>query len=261
MNSETQSQPAHRSPNTLTPAAPARANSDRFRREALSRMARGKSPWAGLFRGLASSGRLRSFAIRTICRLEGGQMWSVTFRELMRKFYGVHIGIHSYGPCLNPGVLPNGTSVGNYCSLAEGIQVFRRNHPTDRITQHPFFYNAEAGLLDRDSIPRVEDNPLSIGHDVWIGQSVIIAPGCRVIGDSSVIAAGAVVTKDVPPFAIVGGIPGRFLRWRLSEELRAKWVQSEWWLMPVAHHADVVPSFLAPLGAGRLDPGLFSQDT
>lgn len=220
---------------------------DRFRREATLRLRHSRSRWAPFFRSLASFRKLRSIAIRTICKIEGGQMWSVTYRELMSQYYLVQVGIHSYGPCLNPGCLPEGTSVGNYCSLAPGIQVVRRNHPTDRITQHPFFYNSLCGLIEKDSIHAVRQNPLTIGHDVWIGQDVVIAPGCRVIGDSSVVAAGAVIAKDVPPFAIVGGIPGRFLRWRLPDALQTQWIKSQWWLKPIDEHSDALDSFLRPL--------------
>ena len=176
-------------------------------------------------------------------------MWSATYRELMLAHYGVEIGLHSYGPCLFPGQLPAGTRVGNYCSLAAGLQVFRRNHPVDRLSQHPFFFNATAGLLDQDTIPADEKNPLTIGHDVWIGQNVIITPGCQSVGDSAVIASGAVVTTDVPPFAIVGGVPAKLLRWRLSEELRAAWVQSQWWLKPVSELAGSLDSFSKPFHA------------
>src|SRR5258708_39890935 len=107
------------------------------------------------------------------------------------------MGMHSAGPCRLRGRFPAGTRVGNYCSFAAGIQVLRRNHPVDRISQHPFFFNSSVGLLDRDTIPLVEENPLTIGHDVWTGQNVLIAPGCRSIGDSAVVASGAVVTADV----------------------------------------------------------------
>jgi acetyltransferase-like isoleucine patch superfamily enzyme len=154
----------------------------------------------------------RPLAIRTICRLEGGQMWSQTFRELMLTHYGVQIGLHSYGPCLRPGHLPAGTHVGNYCSLAAGIQVLRRNHPTDRMSQHPFFFNSATGLLVDDTVPAVADNPLTIGHDVWIGWGVVVAPGCKTIGHGAVVAAQAVVTADVPPLAIVGWVPAKFIR-------------------------------------------------
>lgn len=176
-------------------------------------------------------------------------MWSATYRELMRVHYGVEIGIHSYGPCLFPGRLAPGTRIGNYCSLAAGLQVIRRNHPTDRISQHPFFYSSALGFLDRDTVPAVTENPLIIGHDVWIGQNVLIAPGCRRIGDSAVVASAAVVTSDVPAFAIVGGVPAKLIRWRLSEELRAAWVQSQWWLKPVSELGDRLETFCRSFGS------------
>lgn len=209
--------------------------------------AKSRSALAPWFRGLSRFHQLRSPAIRAVCRLEGGQMWSVTYRELMQKYYNVVIGIHSYGPCLLPGQLPGPTRVGNYCSLAGGLQVFRRNHPLDRLSQHPFFFNAAAGLLDRDTIPAAETNPLTIGHDVWIGHNVILAPGCLSIGDSAVVASGAVVTADVPAFAIVGGVPAKLIRWRLSEELRATWGRSRWWIQPIDELAGALDSFLKPV--------------
>jgi hypothetical protein len=116
----------------------------------------------------------------------------------------------------------------------------------DRISQHPFFFNAAIGLLDRDTIGAIEDNPLTIGHDVWISQSVIIAPGCRSVGDSAVLASGAVVVKDVPSFAIVGGIPAKIIGWRLPEELRTEWLRSEWWQKPICDIADQYSIFTRP---------------
>lgn len=194
----------------------------------------------------ASIRPVRSWVVRAVCHLEGGQLWSSTFRELMENYYEVKIGIHSYGPCLTPGGLPPSTRVGNYCSFAAGVQVLRRNHPVDRISQHPFFFNSRLGLIDADSIPAVRDNPLHIGHDVWIGQNVLIAPGCRRIGDSAIVASGSVVTSDVPEFGIVGGVPARLIRYRLPEERRTLLIRSGWWLKPLPE--------LAPLGRFLFHP-------
>ena len=213
---------------------------------ASAKMAKSQSPLAVLFRALARASKFREFAIKAICRLEGGQMWSSTYRELMRVHYSVEIGMHSYGPCLAPQILPAGTRVGNYCSLAAGLHVFRRNHPVERVSLHPFFFNAAAGLIEFDTIPSIKDNPLIIGHDVWIGQNVIIAPGCRSIGDGAVIASGAVVAADVPPLAIVGGVPARMIRWRFSEELRSAWKESEWWLKPIPELVAELSKFTEP---------------
>lgn len=174
-------------------------------------------------------------------------MWSETFRQLMRAYYGVDIGLYSYGPCLWPGHLPAGTRVGNYCSLAAGLQVLRRNHPIDRLSQHPAFFNSAVGLLDHDTVPSTSANPLIIGHDVWIGQDVLVTPSCRRIGDGAVVAARSVVTRDVPPLAIVAGVPARIIRWRFAEHVRVAWLESQWWLRPLDELGDSLPQFMSPL--------------
>lgn len=178
----------------------------------------------GFFRGL-----LRMLAKR----LEGGEMHSSTLRRLMADFHGVKVGAYSYGPCLAPGVFPAGTSVGSYCSFAEGIRVFRRNHPVGFLSQHPFFYNSQLGLVDKDSIEDITENPLLIGSDVWIGSGVTILPGCRHIGDGAVIGAGSVVSRDVPPFAIFAGNPARFIRDRYAPDVRDLIAQTRWWDFPL----------------------------
>ena len=85
-----------------------------------------------------------------ICRIEGGQMWSGTFRELMRRHYGVEIGHYSYG--IMPEKFPNGTRIENFCSIASGVRAFRRNHPAKFVSLHPFFFNSILGLIDHDAI-------------------------------------------------------------------------------------------------------------
>ena len=189
---------------------------------------------------------LRSRAIRLICKLEGGQMWSQSFRNLLMKHYRVEVGIHSYGTCLWPGHLPAETRVGNYCSLADGLYALRRNHSVDRISQHPFFYNAMLGLVEPGLVHELADNPLTIGHDVWIGLNVIITPSCRTIGNSAIVAAGSVVTTDVPPFAIVGGVPAKLIRWRFPEPIREALTRSQWWLKPVWELTEYFNLFMEP---------------
>lgn len=215
-----------------------------FDRLFLTKMVKNRSPFAFLFRYAARFRRFRRLAVSGICRLEGEQMWSTTYRELMCVYYDVKIGLYSYGPCLLPDGLPEGTCIGNYCSFATGITAWRRNHPTDRFTQHPFFFNSALGLLKHDSIESIRDRPLKIEGDVWVGAKVIIAPGCKSIGVGAIIGAGAVVTKDVPPFVVVAGIPARQIGIRFTSEIRQVLLDSRWWEHPIDQLLPVLPLFL-----------------
>lgn len=189
---------------------------------------------AGLLRGLYRYRRLRGLCRRICWRLEGGAMFSATWRDILRIWHGVDVGRYSYGDILTPGLLPPGTRVGNYCSVGTGLIVRRRDHPVDRPFLHPFFYNSRLGLLRQDTIGQDQDNPLTIGHDVWIGDRVTILSGCTAIGNGAVIAAGAVVTKDVPAYAIVGGTPARMIRMRFGQDRIAEIEASAWWNREIA---------------------------
>ena len=70
-----------------------------------------------------------------------------------------------------------------------------------------------------------------IGNDVWIGSHALILGGVK-IGDGAVIGAGAVVTKDVPPYAVVGGVPARIIKYRFSQEIIDKLLEIKWWNLP-----------------------------
>jgi virginiamycin A acetyltransferase len=200
----------------------------------------GMSP---LFQRLYSIRLLRPMVRRALLKLEGGQMFSATLREVHKTQFGTVIGKYSYGPCLKPGILPRGTIIGNYCSLAEGLMVFRRNHPIDRISLHPFFFNRIAGVLRMDTVPLEEEDSLTIGHDVWVGANAIIVPGCKSIGNGAVVGAGTIVTKDIPPFAVVAGNPGRIIRWRFPSEIQAALSASAWWLRSLPELLADLPLF------------------
>lgn len=172
---------------------------------------------------------IRKYVTRLILKYEGGKFFSQTLRMALKKYYLIEVGKYSYGSCLTNGVLPPATKVGNYCSFAENLRIYRRNHNLETLSQHPFFYNRHAGLLKADAIESIQDNPLEIGHDVWIGGSVIVLPGCTTIGNGAVIGAGSVVTKSVPPYAIMGGNPAKLIRYRYSPEVIEEIERTQWW--------------------------------
>ncbi len=172
-------------------------------------------------------------------------MWSATARDLLRARHGVDVGAYSYGACLRPGALPAGVEVGRYVSMATQVAVFRRDHPLERLSMHPFFFNADAGPLAADD---VDPRPLWIGHDAWIGHGAVVTAGCGHIGVGAVVAAGAVVTADVGDLEVVGGNPARPLRRRFDDDTCAAVLDSRWWELPAAavfEHLDAMGRPLA----------------
>jgi virginiamycin A acetyltransferase len=178
---------------------------------------------------------------------ERDELWSRTLRRLLSKHCGVEIGMYTYGAVLKRGLLPPGSKVGRWCSISRNLRVRRRNHPTERVSQHPFFYLGRLGVVESATIPREADNPLTIGHDVWIGDNVVILPGCRTIGNGAVVAAGAIVASDVAPYAIVGGVPAKRLRDRFPPEVQRHLEESRWWEFNLTTLATLRPMLLRPL--------------
>jgi virginiamycin A acetyltransferase len=180
-------------------------------------------------------------------RWDGDEMDSTALRRLLEKHHGVRVGPYSYGPPLQRGRAPRGTVIGAWCSIGRDLIVRRRNHPIERVSQHPYFYNAGLGVVAQDTIPRDQDNPLIIGHDVWIGDRVTILSGCASVGNGAVLAAGAVVTRDVPAYAIVAGTPARRLRDRFPPEIQRHLEASRWWEFDLTALASLKPMLLEPL--------------
>ncbi len=116
--------------------------------------------------------------------------------------------------------------IGRYCSIAWDVTIGAPAHPLNRISSHAFSYRKQFGITDHDEV--FPQKTTVIGHDVWIGCSAILISGITV-GDGAVIGAGAVVTKDVPPYAIVAGVPARKIRDRFSLELQEILEEAAWW--------------------------------
>ena len=145
-------------------------------------------------------------------------------------------------------------SIGKFCSIACGAKfIFNAaNHTLNSLSTYPFSIMFEEWGLptDTDSVAQAWDNHgnITIGNDVWIGYEAVIFSGVT-IGDGAIIGTRAVVTKDVPPYTIVGGVPARPIRKRFSEDVIARLEELRWW----DWDEKKIGRNLAAIQSGRLD--------
>lgn len=137
-------------------------------------------------------------------------------------------------------------TIGRYGSIADGVEILLGgNHRTDWATTYPFpalpgLWPEAAGIAGSDATR----GDVAIGHDVWLGSQSMVLSGVA-IGTGAVVAARAVVTRDVPPYAIVGGNPARVLRLRFDEARIAALLASRWWDLPRETVTELLPLLMS----------------
>jgi virginiamycin A acetyltransferase len=182
--------------------------------------------WVGL-PGWLSNGLRRYFNPHNQTRLHLARM-------IARRPGQIAVGAHTYGrPKVRFAESGSRLTIGRYGSIADGVEILLGgNHRLDWITTYPFpalpGIWPEAAGLDGS---HVSNGDVSIGHDVWLGSQCIILSGVT-IGHGAVVAARAVVTRDVPPYAIVAGNPARVVRRRLSDAQIEALLAKRWWDLP-----------------------------
>lgn len=187
------------------------------------------------------------------------------FNQTDIVYRGCKVGRYTYGYESLLQEYPLAVSIGRYCSINGTARIWN-NHSVDCITTHPFLdhpmflswenYIQKAELLNKygrhwnnaefENSPIRNNKPIVIGNDVWIGANVIILPGVHV-GDGAILAAGAVVTKDVEDYAIVGGNPAKIIRYRFGADEIKRLLQIQWWNWPHEEIENHIELFYQPI--------------
>jgi acetyltransferase-like isoleucine patch superfamily enzyme len=169
--------------------------------------------------------------------------------------YGFEVGDYTYGrPKVRFPESGAKLTIGKYGSIADDVQILLGgNHRLDFVTTYPF--GAMAGIWPEatgNTDFAASKGDVTIGHDVWLGSGCVILSGVT-IGHGAVIAARAVVTKDVPAYAVVGGNPARIIRYRFDEATIARLLASRWWDLPRDQIQNLIPFLQSADMIGFLD--------
>lgn len=146
--------------------------------------------------------------------------------------------------------------IGKFCSIAANVRINALEHPLERVTTHKLSYRPNEFFhfvgLDGEFRARRQAKRVTIGHDVWIGHGAVIMPGVT-IGHGAAIGANAVVTRDVQPYHIVGGVPARVIRRRFDEQITARLLKLCWWDWSVEKLFEAIPDMQSMDIASFLD--------
>lgn len=181
--------------------------------------------------------KLKRLIRRAWCKLLGKQEPPKVFssQAKFKKLYpDYEVGVGTYGvPNVHDWNEGTTLKIGAYCSIAGNVQIFLGgNHRTNWVSSFPFpKYFSELNCLIKDF--GVTKGDVIIGSDVWLARNCTILSGIT-IGHGAVVATGAVVTRDVAPYAIVAGNPAKQIRWRFDEATRSALLASAWWNWPEA---------------------------
>lgn len=129
------------------------------------------------------------------------------------------------------------TTIGKFCSIGPDCKIGLGKHPANTfVSSHPIFFSdlkqAQISFADKKYFEEFEN--ITIGNDVWLGANVIVVDGVN-ISDGVIVAAGSVVTKNIPPYAIVGGVPAKIIKYRFEKDEIEKLIEMKWWNMDVEY--------------------------
>lgn len=171
-----------------------------------------------------------------------GRYAEIGERVILRE---VIVGDFSYFERNGEGIY---AQIGKFCSIAANVRINALEHPMERPTTHKISYRPNEYFrylgVDADFRSRRQQDKVIIGNDVWIGHGAVITPGVN-IGHGAVIGANAVVTKNVAPYSIVGGVPAQIIRKRFDDAIIERLLALGWWDWPVEKLYEVIPDIQA----------------
>ena len=165
--------------------------------------------------------------IRILCGKKG-----VYCRHGKDNYYGKYLFLHENTTIGSYNYIGNGTmtanaKIGNYCSIAPYVKLGQMEHALSCVSTNTKISNPKYGISDFDG----DAEPTIIENDVWLAANVVVKQGV-IVHTGAAVGAGAVVTKDIPPYAIAVGVPARVIRYRFSEATINKLLESKWWELP-----------------------------
>lgn len=177
----------------------------------------------------SSSSKEKNIRVNKLAYIKNSTFEGNNYVDRFCKIRNASVGKYSY---IGFGSDFNNVEIGNYCSISSDVKIGLGKHPIDHFSSSPVFYSNNNPFGIKEAYSSFDENPKKtiIEHDVWIGANVIIMDGVK-IETGAVIAAGAVVTKNVSAYEIVGGVPAKTIKKRFDESTISELLNSKWWEM------------------------------
>lgn len=190
----------------------------------------------------------RNCLVGDLCRIDHSIFGYYTWVYPNGMIYSSSIGDYSYAQ-KNASIW--NCTIGKYCSISWNVSIGGGEHDYHRVTSHSMLYAPMYGFVDTPLYDRFERDT-KIGNDVWIGAGAHILRGVS-IGDGAVVAAGAVVTKNIEPYSIVAGVPAKPIGSRCSKDLVKKMLELQWWNLPESAIRENIQLFSEELNDDTVD--------